>query len=219
MAGRDHRPVRGLHLHSLRRVPQADRLHRRIQPRPAPRGRAKQSGGEPARVEDDVVMGEDGALSRRSRRRRGVRPRSGSGHRGRPPAWRRPRREARRRSAGCRPDRAWAASRGRSAGRARRTRFSRLRTASRERRHPAAAASAPIRPASSEIGWSISNCTSAVVAAVEPSSGPRRSIATTARPSAVSISATMAPETPMPTTRTSVRMSCRSALAGTRGAR
>ena len=95
----------------------------------------------------------------------------------------------------------------------------RLSTASRDRRQARAAAARPICRASSVSGVSISNCTSAVVAAVEPSIGPRRSISITSRPAAVSASATIAPEMPMPTTSTSVRTSRRSGAAGTRGAR
>ena len=63
-------------------------------------------------------------------------------------------------------------------------------------------------------GWSISNCTSAVVAMVEPWIGPRRSSMTTPRPAPVSASASMAPLTPMPTTTTSAltsRVSLRTA--------
>ena len=98
-------------------------------------------------------------------------------------------------------------------------RAARLPTASRDRRQAASAASRPIAAERLRSGWSISNCTRAVVAAVEPRTGPRRSIARTARPAAVRVSATMAPEMPIPTTSTSVFTSRARRSTDTRGAR
>ena len=95
----------------------------------------------------------------------------------------------------------------------------RLSTASRDRRQARSARSRPMRRASRTSGVSISNCTSAVVACVEPRIGPRRSIIATSWPSAVSASAIIAPETPIPTTSTPARASRRSGATGTRGAR
>ena len=70
-----------------------------------------------------------------------------------------------------------------------------------------------------ESGWSSSYWTSAVVAEVEPFSGPRRSMAITDRPASASASAISAPLMPMPTTSTSQRASRANRAAGTRGAR
>ena len=92
-------------------------------------------------------------------------------------------------------------------------------TARRERRHARSASVRPILSLSLESGVSISYCTSAVVAGVEPSSGPRRSIMTTSWPAPVSASAIIAPEIPMPTTSTSPLMSRVSDCIGTEGAR
>ncbi len=58
-------------------------------------------------------------------------------------------------------------------------RAARLASDSLERRHARSVFALPIFFDSSVNGWSISNCTSAVVAIVEPSSGPRRSTMTT----------------------------------------
>ena len=77
----------------------------------------------------------------------------------------------------------------------------------RERRQACSALARPIIFDSLISGWSISNCTSAVVAGVEPCIGPRRSMQTTSWPLAVSASAIIAPLMPMPTTSTSVLMS------------
>lgn len=95
----------------------------------------------------------------------------------------------------------------------------RLETASRERRQACWAEALPTIFESVERGWSISNATSAVVAAVEPFSGPRRSMQMTRWPSAVSASAIMAPLMPIPTTSTSVLTSRIRPSVGTAGAR
>ena len=66
---------------------------------------------------------------------------------------------------------------------------------------------------------SISYCTSAVLAVVEPFAGPRRSTTTTRNPLSRSASATIAPVMPAPITSTSVSISRLSGLWGTGGAR
>ena len=127
-------------------------------------------------------------------------------HKSPPPAGPPPRPRARPRRAGRPPGRATAAPRVGSAIPERRD--PRPQVVDREPRPPPRRArprSRPIAAASRSSGVSISNCTSAVVAAVEPSIGPRRSISITACPAAVSASATIAPEMPMPTTSTSAR--------------
>ena len=92
-------------------------------------------------------------------------------------------------------------------------------TASRERRQARIASRLPIRARASINGVSISYCTSAVLAVVEPLAGPRRSTTTTSMPSAESASATIAPVMPAPITSTSVSMSRVSRRCGTGGAR
>ncbi len=84
----------------------------------------------------------------------------------------------------------------------------------RDRRQACSALARPIILDSLISGWSISNCTSAVVAGVEPCIGPRRSMQTTSWPLAVSASAIIAPLMPMPTISTSVLMSRVSAPVG-----
>lgn len=92
-------------------------------------------------------------------------------------------------------------------------------TASRERRHARVASRSPILRASLISGVSISYCTSAVLAVVEPFAGPRLSTTATRSPVPARASAIMAPVMPAPITRTSVSMSLLSGLWGTGEAR
>ena len=74
----------------------------------------------------------------------------------------------------------------------------------------------PIRVASFDSGVSISYCSRAVEARVEPRTAPRRSRMTTERPASVSCSAAMAPLMPAPMTRASQRISLGRRLSGKR---
>ena len=91
-------------------------------------------------------------------------------------------------------------------------------TARRDRRQARTAFSLPILRVSVISGVSISYCTSAVLASVEPLASPRLSTTATFSPADASASAMMRPVIPAPITSTSVVMS-RSSRCGTEGAR
>jgi signal transduction histidine kinase len=93
----------------------------------------------------------------------------------------------------------------------RRTRCTRSRTARKERRQMRLAVSRPMSAARRTSGVSISNCRSAVLAAVLPCPGGRRSMSMVDRPSALVASASSAPVMPAPTISRSVLQGASSA--------
>ena len=84
-----------------------------------------------------------------------------------------------------------------------RVRSRKASTASRDRRQIRSARSRPIRVDNTESGVSISYCSNAVDAAVEPWIAPRLSTIATFKPASLSASAIIEPEMPAPTTRMS----------------
>jgi hypothetical protein len=93
-------------------------------------------------------------------------------------------------------------------------------TARRDRRQARIASSLPILRDRTDSGVSISYCTSAVEATVEPFTGSSlRSTTTTPNPASASASAIIAPVMPAPMTSTSVLRSLRSPVCRTLAAR